>query len=101
MRFPCRSRFALDRAAIKLPETWTSSADKLERTGVPEAERASRTKPEIAVAELDRIRAAGVRFGMVLADAGYGISASFRQALSARDLLWAVGIPRIQKAFPA
>ena len=38
---------------------------------------------------------------MVLADAGYGISASFRQALSTRALLWAVGIPRIQKAFPA
>jgi SRSO17 transposase len=84
-----------------LPEVWTSSPEKLARTGVPEAERASRTKPEIAVAELDRIRAAGVRFGMVLADAGYGISASFRQALSARDLLWAVGIPRTQKAFPA
>jgi SRSO17 transposase len=84
-----------------LPETWTSSPERLEHAGVPGAERASRTKPEIAVAELDRIRAAGVRFGVVLADAGYGISASFRQALSARDLLRAVGIPRIQKVFPA
>ena len=42
-----------------------------------------------------------MRFGYVLADAGYGISASFRRALSARGLLWAVGIPRIQKVFPA
>jgi SRSO17 transposase len=33
----------------------------------------------------------------VLADAGYGISAAFRGALSARGLAWAVGIPRIQK----
>jgi hypothetical protein len=37
--------------------------------------------------ELDRVRAAGVRLGIELADAGYGISASFRQALSARSLL--------------
>jgi SRSO17 transposase len=84
-----------------LPEVWTSDPERLERAGVPEADRLPRTKPEIALAELDRIRVAGVRFGMVLADAGYGISAAFRQALSARDLLWAVGIPRIQKVFPA
>jgi SRSO17 transposase len=36
----------------------------------------------------------------VVADAGYGISAAFRQALSALGLLWAVGIPRIQKVYP-
>lgn len=30
-----------------------------------------------------------------------GLSASFRQALSARDLCWAVGIPRHQKVYPA
>jgi SRSO17 transposase len=84
-----------------LPETWTGDSERLKRAGVPEAERAPCSKPEIALAELDRIRAAGVRFGPVLADAGYGISASFRQALSARGLIWAVGIPRIQKVFPA
>src|SRR3546814_17702272 len=51
--------------------------------------------------EIDRVIAAGVRFGCVLADAGYGLSASFRQALSARGLHWAVGIPRHQKVYPA
>jgi SRSO17 transposase len=84
-----------------LPENWAGDLERLQRAGVPVAERQPRTKPEIALAELDRIRLAGVRFGVVLADAGYGISASFRQALSARDLVWAVGIPRIQKVFPA
>jgi SRSO17 transposase len=84
-----------------LPEAWTNDSKRLGRAGVPQAERIPRSKPEIALAELDRIREAGVRFGLVLADAGYGISASFRQALSARALLWAVGIPRIQKVFPA
>ncbi len=43
---------------------------------------------------------AGVRFGCVLADAGYGSSAPFRHALSERGLLWAVGISRRQKVYP-
>jgi SRSO17 transposase len=45
------------------------------------------------------MRAAGVHFGCVLADAGYGLSASFRHALSERGLQWAVGIPRHQKVY--
>ena len=44
--------------------------------------------------------AAGVRFGCVLADAGYGLSAPFRQGLTERGLAWAVGIPRHQKGYP-
>ncbi len=44
--------------------------------------------------------AAGVRFGCVLADAGYGLSAPFRQGLTARKLAWAVGIPRHLKVYP-
>ena len=45
--------------------------------------------------------AAGVRFNCVLADAGYGQSALFRQGLTARNLAWAVGIPRHLKVYPA
>ncbi len=44
--------------------------------------------------------ATGMRFGVVLADAGYGLSAAFRQGLSARGLVWAVGIPKHQKVYP-
>ena len=42
-----------------------------------------------------------LRFGCVLADAGYGLSAPFRQGLTARKLTWAVGIPRHLKVYPA
>lgn len=84
-----------------LPERWTGDPERLARAGVPEELRAALTKPEIALAEVDRVRAAGVRFGTVLADAGYGISAAFRQGLSARGLVWAVGVPRILKVYPA
>jgi SRSO17 transposase len=84
-----------------LPESWTSKRARLERAGVPAEYRAARTKPEIALAEIDRVIAAGVRFGCVLADAGYGQSASFRQELTARKLTWAVGVPRHLKVYPA
>ena len=84
-----------------LPESWTSDRARLERAGVPADNRTARTKPEIALAEIDCVIAAGVRFGSVLADAGYGLSAPFRQGLTARKLAWAVGIPRHLKVYPA
>jgi SRSO17 transposase len=84
-----------------LPESWTSNEARMIKAGVPEPFRQARTKPELAIEEIDRIAAAGVRFGCVLADAGYGLSAPFRQALSARGLSWAVGIPRHQKVYPS
>lgn len=84
-----------------LPESWTSDPARLKRASVPVEHRAARTKPEIALAEIDRVLAAGVRFGCVLADAGYGLSAPFRQGLTARGLAWAVGIPGRQKVYPA
>lgn len=84
-----------------LPESWTSDPARLDRARVPEARRDYRTKPEIALGEIDRVREGGVRFACVLADAGYGLSAPFRQGLSERGLTWAVGIPFKQKVYPA
>src|SRR6266851_6952191 len=84
-----------------LPESWTSNQARLKRAGVPTEHRTARTKPELALAEIDRMIAAGVRFGCVLADAGYGMSAPFRHALTERGLLWAVGMSRRQKVYPS
>jgi SRSO17 transposase len=84
-----------------LPESWTSNRARLDRAGVPAEYRTARTKPELALVEIDRAIAAGVRFGCVLADAGYGLSAPFRHGLTARKLAWAVGIPRHLKVYPA
>jgi SRSO17 transposase len=69
-----------------LPDTWIKDPGRLQRAGVPEAFWVERSKPEIALAELQRIMQAGVSFETVVADAGYGISAPFRQALSALGL---------------
>ena len=55
-----------------LPKSWTDDPGALRAAGVPETARMAQTKPEIALDEIDRVRAAGMRFGCVLADAGYG-----------------------------
>jgi SRSO17 transposase len=82
-----------------LPEIWTSKRARLERAGVPAEYRTARTKPEMALAEIDCAIAAGVHFGCVLADAGYGLSAPFRQGLTARKL--GACSPRDRKASSA
>ena len=40
-----------------------------------------------------------VRFGGILADAGYGMSGPFRQAMKERGLIWAVGLAYKQKVY--
>ncbi len=84
-----------------LPESWTEDAERMTRARVPSDRQKALTKPEIAIEEIDRVIASGARFGCVLADAGYGSSGSFRQALSERGLLWALGLSRRQNVYPA
>jgi SRSO17 transposase len=83
-----------------LPDGWAADPDRCARAGVPEERRRALAKTDLALEEIDRVIAAGVRFGRVLADAGYGASAAFRQGLSARDLTWAVGVLRTQNVYP-
>jgi SRSO17 transposase len=84
-----------------LPDTWTQDPERMTRARVPNDRRIALTKPEIAIEEIDRVIASGARFGCVLADAGYGSGGPFRQALSERGLLWAVGLSRRQNVYPA
>src|SRR3954451_19229163 len=83
-----------------LPEAWAADPDSCARAGVPEEHRRALAKTDLALAEIDRVLAAGTRFGAVLADAGYGVSAAFRRGLSARGLAWAVGVLKTQNVYP-
>jgi hypothetical protein len=67
-----RSTTATAMPALPKMDWQRAVACRLERAGVPAEYRAARTKPEMALAEIDRVIAAGVRFGCVLADAGMG-----------------------------
>src|SRR3978361_1726685 len=77
-----------------LPETWTDDAERMKRAGVPKDRQVARTKPEIAIEEIDRVIASGARFGCVLADSGYGSSGSFRQGPSNTGLESTARVPR-------
>src|SRR4051812_12054933 len=84
-----------------LPAAWTDNPGRCARAGVPEEHRSPLAKTDIALEEVVRVLAAGVRFGWAVADAGYGISAAFRLGLSERKLLWAAGIPKVQNVYPS
>src|SRR5919107_150216 len=58
-----------------LPDEWAADPDRCTRAGVPEEHRRPLAKTGVALEEIDRVIAAGVRFGHVVTDAGYGISA--------------------------
>jgi SRSO17 transposase len=81
-----------------LPQTWTKDPTRCKRAKVPKT-IGYRPKWQIALDEIDRVRAGGLRFGCALADAGYGMCAEFRRGLSERELLWAVGILSTQNMY--
>jgi len=85
---------------LYLPEAWAKDTERREKAGVPESV-VFREKWRIALDEVKRLKKAGVRFGTVLADAGYGVCGELRNELSSLDLLWAVGVLTNQRAYPA
>jgi SRSO17 transposase len=85
---------------LYLPKDWTQDKARRAQAKVPES-ISFETKGDIALAQIDIALADGVRFGMVLADAGYGSSADFRAGLTQRGLRWAVGVQPTQKVYPA
>jgi SRSO17 transposase len=84
---------------LYLPEAWANDKKRRAKVDVPD-EIAFRPKWRIALEEVRTLKNEGVRFGTVLADAGYGVCADFRRGLSKEGLLWAVGIISEQKLYP-
>lgn len=81
-----------------LPEAWAGDPARRQKCAVPE-DVVFAPKWQIALDEIDRLLACGVRFDEVDADAGYGMVGEFRRGLSQRELVYTVGIPCVQKAY--
>ena len=86
-----KGHYPLD-AQLYLPDSWLTDTKRLNKARVPKNQRQSRTKPEIALELLDRVRAEGLPGRAVVADAGYGVSRAFRDGLDARGLAYIVGV---------
>ncbi len=94
-----RGHYPLD-LRLYLPECWLTDEERLDKAGVPQAERRTLTKPEIALELLDGVRAEGLPGRAVVADAGYGVSGDFRDGLEARGLSYIVGVTGDFVVFP-
>src|SRR5215471_21667389 len=75
-----------------LPAEWTKQSERLSSVGVPVAERAPKTKGEIALEVRDVVRGEGLPHQAVVADAGYGTGGEFRQGLETRAETYVVGV---------
>jgi len=75
-----------------LPKSWLDDSERCREAGLP-PNRRFRTKPKIALDELDEVMANGLRLKYLAADELYGRSAAFRNGVAARRLLYVVEIP--------
>ena len=76
---------------LYLPEDWAGDGKRRRKTGVPEDVR-FKTKPEIALEQIDAARKAGLPRGVVLMDAGYGCNTELRAGIDALSLRYVAGI---------
>jgi SRSO17 transposase len=76
---------------LYLPEVWANDAERRKKAGVPE-EIVFQTKPQIALAQIQRAKERGVPTGVVLADAGYGNDSQFRAQLTEWELPYVAGL---------
>ncbi len=76
---------------LYLPQIWAEDSARRAKAGIP-ADLAFATKPQIALQQIRELLSEGAPHHCVLADAGYGIDAAFRQGLTDQGLSYVVGI---------
>ncbi len=77
---------------LYLPEEWLDDKARRKEARIPE-DIVFRTKPQIAIAQIDRSLANGVPLKWIIADELYGRGKDFRNALSGRGLFYVVEVP--------
>jgi SRSO17 transposase len=76
---------------LYLPNEWATDSKRRRKTGVPE-EIVFKTKPEIALEQIEAACKAGLPRGVVLMDAGYGCNTDLRTSISALALTYVAGV---------
>lgn len=76
---------------LYLPQEWCDDETRRQKAGVPK-DVAFATKPDIALAQIERLLSQGAPKYCVLADAAYGTETAFRERLSELGLTYVVGV---------
>jgi SRSO17 transposase len=76
---------------LYLPQCWTQDPERRKEAKIP-AEVVFATKPQIALQMAQRMHAAGLPPGIVLADSAFGDSRDFRHGIRELGMHYAVGI---------
>lgn len=86
-------------AELYLPQEWVDDPSRCERAGIPKDCRKFRSKADIAVDLVRRGLRRGLRFGWVLADAGYGKEPQFLRDIDAMGLKFVVDVRSNQRVW--
>src|SRR5437660_1409948 len=84
---------------LYLPESWVGDRRRRRAVGVP-TPITFQAKWQIALTQIQTVQAEGVPPAPVVADAGYGDTTAFREALTAMGLAYAVGVKKETTAWP-
>jgi SRSO17 transposase len=84
---------------LYLPKDWADDMPRRDKAGVPQDVEFA-TKPEIALAQIERLLAQGAPKHPLLADAGYGVDTAFRERLSELGLTYVVGVTGAVTVWP-
>ena len=76
---------------LYLPVSWTEDSKRRQTAGVP-TEVEFRTNPLMAIEQIQSAKESGLPPALVVADADYGNDTKFREALTAMEIEYAVGI---------
>jgi len=76
---------------LYLPESWTESPSRRREAHIPEHVR-FKTKTELALEMIERAKQNGIPGSLILADAAYGDSTDFRNAIRKLGFDFAVGV---------
>jgi SRSO17 transposase len=76
---------------LYLPEVWANDRRRRKEAAIPE-QVTFKTKWQMALDQIARLRAEGLPLAPVLADAGFGVVTAFRDALTEQGIPYVVGI---------
>lgn len=76
---------------LYLPKEWANDPKRRKQTGIP-AEIEFRTKPQIALRQIQTAHRTGLDLGVIIADAAFGDDTDFREGVTALDLRYCVGV---------